>query len=471
VGPDFHAPAPPTVAGYTASPLPARTAAAPTPAGAAQRFVAGLDVSGRWWTSFGSPALDALVDRALAANPDLQAAQAALRVAREAYYAQRGALLPTLDAGYGLTRQKVSQVVAPPLASNVDLYTLHTAQLNVGYVPDLFGGVRRQVESAQAQAESQRFQTEAAYLTLTSNLVAAAIQEASLRDQIAATRGAIEAQSRALQALRDQFARGEIARGDVAAQASALAQLEQSLPPLEKQRAQQADLIAILTGRPPAEVAEDGLRLSDLRLPTTLPVSLPAALVAQRPDVRAAQAALHAASAQIGVAAAARLPNIVLSANAGGASTAVGRLFSPGDVTWALAGSVTQPIFQGGALLHRQRGAQAAYAQAEAQYRSTVLTSFQNVADSLQALQSDASALAAAARAEREAADSLAIAQDAFRHGQVNSIAVFNAEQARQQARLGRVQAEGARLADTAALFEALGGGWWNRSDTPLQRP
>lgn len=466
VGPDFHSPAPPKGAGYTTAPLPPKTAsAAAASAGAAQQFVQGLDVSGRWWTSFGSPTLDALVDRALASNPDLQAAQAALRAAREAYYVQRGALLPTLDGGYSLTRSRISEIIAPPLASNAQLYTLHTGQLNVGYVPDVFGGVRRQVESAEAQAENQRFQTEAAYLSLISNVVAAAIQEATLRDEIDATRAAIDAETRTLQAMRDQFAQGEIARGDVAAQAVSLAQLQQTLPPIEKQHAQQADLIATLTGRTPAEAGEDGLKLSDLTLPTALPVSLPSALVAQRPDVRAAQASLHSASAQIGVAVAARLPNLSLTGNAGGASTALGTLLAPGHTTWTLAGSLTQPIFQGGALLHRQRGAEAAYAQAEAQYRSTVLTAFQNVGDALQALESDARTLAAAAKAEQQSEESLAIAQNALRHGQVNSLAVLNAEQAYQQARLSRVQAEGGRYTDTAALFQALGGGWWNRRD------
>jgi len=465
VGPDFHKPAPPAAAGYTATPLPARTTGADAPGGAAQRFVQGLDVSGRWWTLYRSPALDALVEQALKANPDLQAAQAALRGAREAYYAQRGALAPTLDAGYNVTRQKVSDAIASPLSSNAELYTLHTAQLNIGYTPDVFGGLRRQIETAQAQAEAQRFQTEAAYLTLISNLVAAAVQEAMLRDQIEATQSAVRAQAGALAVLRDQFAHGEAARGDVAAQESALAQLQQTLPPLEKQRIQQADLIAILTGQFPGQAADDGLKLSDLTLPAELPVSLPSALVAQRPDIQAAEASLHAASAQVGVAVAARLPAFTLTGDLGGAATVFGQMLSSANQTWLVAGGVAQPIFEGRALLHRQRGAEAAYDQAAAQYRSTVLGAFQNVADTLQALQSDAAALAATAEAERSAALSLDIARRAFRGGQVNTLAVLSAEQAWQQARIARIQAQAARCADTAALFQALGGGWWNRAD------
>jgi NodT family efflux transporter outer membrane factor (OMF) lipoprotein len=467
VGPNFEPPAPPATKAYTAASLPARTAATPGPGGVAQQFVQGLDVSGRWWELYRSPALNALVERALQANPDLQSAQAGLRAAREAYYAQRGALWPTFGAGYTLTRQKVSETVASPLASNAELYSLHTALLNIAYAPDVFGGLRRQVETAQAQAEAQKFQTEAAYLTLITNLLAAAVQEAMLREQIAATQASIDAQAEVVQVMRSQFAHGQVARGDMAAQAATLAQLRQTLPPLEKQRAQQADLVAVLTGVPPAEVSDDGVRLSDLALPTNLPVSLPASLVAQRPDIRAAEASLHAASAQVGVAVAARLPSFTLTVNGGGAATQFARMFSDSHGTWLLAGDVTQPIFEGGALLHRQRGAEAARDQAQAQYRSTVLSAFQNVADTLQALQSDAAALHAAAAAEQSAEESLAIARSQFGQGEVSRLALLNATQTFQQARIGRIQAQAARYADTAALFQALGGGWWNRSDAP----
>jgi len=462
VGPDFHRPAPPTIASYTREPL-APAAGADT--AQAQALVAGADVPGQWWTLFQSPALNRLVDLALKNNADLQSAKAALRSARENYYAQQGAYFPTVDASYSATRQQASNTPAPPLTSNVNLFTLHTAQLTVSYVPDVFGGVRRQTETVAAQAEAQRFETEAAYLTLTSNLVAAAIQEASLRNQIDATERIIALNRDSLTILRAQKAAGQVAGADVAAQEAALAQAEQALPPLKKQLAQQVDQIAALTGRLPSEAPEDGVALDALTLPHDVPLSLPSKLVEQRPDVRVAEANLHAASAQVGVAIANRLPSFALTANAGGAATALSQLFSQGNSFWALTGAVTQPIFQGGALYHRQRAAEAAFDQAKAQYRSTVIDAFQNVADSLQALQADALALQAADRSEQSAAVSLEIVRKQLELGAVSNVALLNAEQTYRQALISRALAQSNRYADTVALIQSLGGGWWNRKD------
>ncbi len=336
----------------------------------------------------------------------------------------------------------------------------------MSYTPDVFGAVRRQTQSVKAQARAQRFQTEAAYLTLTSNVVVAAVQEASLRDQLAATRSSIAEGQALLDLMRRQFALGEIARSDVAAQETVVSQASQPLPPLEKQLAQQQDLIADLTGRFPSEPILDRLDLSTLTLPRDLPVSLPSKLVEQRPDVRAAEANLNSASAQIGVAIANRLPNITLAANVGGESTSLLQLFSNGNTFWTLAETVAQPIFEGGALLHKDRGARAAFDQAKAQYRSAVLSAFQNVADSLQALEADARLLRAADAADRTASESVAIARTQALLGQVNSLVVLNAEVAHDQARIARIQAQAARYADTAALFQSLGGGWWNRDET-----
>ncbi len=466
VGPDFRSPAPPAADRFTRSPLPTATASVDAPGGTAQQFVRDADMPGAWWSLYRSPALDALVERGLKANPDLAAAQAALRAARETYIAAHAGLLPTVDGGYNVNSQKVARSVASPLADNASIFTLHTAQLNVSYTPDLFGAARRGVESVKAQADAQRFQTEATYLTLTTNLVVAAMQAATLHDQIAATRTIIGSDQDVLGRMRRQYALGELARSDVAAQETVLAQAKQLLPPLEKQYAQTRDQIDDLTGRFPSEADTGSLSLSDLTLPADLPISLPSRLVAQRPDVQAAEANLHAASALVGVAMANRLPNIALTANGGGASTALGALLSNGNGFWGVTGGLTQPIFDGGVLKHRQRAAEAALDQAEAQYRSAVLSAFQNVADALEAIQADAYAMKAAAETERSAKESLSIAERQFSAGQVGSIAVLNAEQTYQQAVAARVQAEGARYTDTAALFQALGGGWWNRSET-----
>jgi NodT family efflux transporter outer membrane factor (OMF) lipoprotein len=458
VGPDFHRPAAPTVSAYIREP------AAPPRAGD-QRVMSGADVPGRWWTLFRSPALDRLVDQALKNNADLQSAKAALRSARETYYAQQGALYPSLDAGYNVTRQQTSNTLAPLLNSNTNLFTLHTAQLNIAYAPDLFGGVRRQTETVAAQAEAQKFETEAAYLTLTANLVAAAIQEASLRNQIAATERIIGLNRDVLALLHAQKDAGQVSGADVAAQEAALALAEQGLPPLRKQLGQQADLIAALSGRLPSEAPPDGIELDGLTLPQDVPLSLPSKLVEQRPDIRVAEANLHAASAQVGVAIANRLPSIALSASAGGSSTQISSLLSQGNGLWSLSAGVTQPIFQGGQLLHRQRAAQASLDQAKAQYRSAVIDAFQNVADALQALQADAQALQAANRAEQSAGASLAIVRKQLELGGVSNVVVLNAEQVYRQALITQVQAQANRYADTVALIQALGGGWWNRND------
>jgi NodT family efflux transporter outer membrane factor (OMF) lipoprotein len=455
------------VARYTPQPLPSQTASTEVKGGEAQRLVDGMDIPGQWWALFRSQPLNDLIEQALKANPDLEAAQAALRGARENVFAQQGAYFPSVEASFNPTRQKVAGILGSPVADGGNIFSLHTAQVAVAYTPDLFGGTRRQVESLKAQAESQRFQVEATYLTLTSNVVAAAVEEAALRGQIAATRKIIEIQGRSLELLQRQYALGQIAVADVAAQEAALAQSQAALPPLEKQLAQQRDLLARLVGRFPSEEMAERFDLASLELPRELPVSLPAKLVAQRPDVRSAEELLHAASAEIGVNVANRLPNITLSANLGSTATAIGELFTAGTGFWSLAANVTQPIFQGGTLLHRQRAAEAAYDQAAAQYRGVVLTAFQNVADTLHAIRTDADALKAAVAAERAAAKSLAIVHRQLELGDVSYLAILNAEQTYQQAQITLVQAQANRYADTAALFQALGGGWWNRSDIP----
>ncbi|HEY2661765.1 MAG TPA: efflux transporter outer membrane subunit [Caulobacteraceae bacterium] len=467
VGPDFHLPAPPTAHGYTLEP-PGNTASALAAGGQAQRFSTDLDVPGRWWELFGSPQIDQLVERALTANPDLQSAQAALRVARENLYAQRGALYPQAEANFNASRQKNPAVLASPLSSNAQYFGLNTGQVSVSYAPDLFGGVQRQIESTSAQADNQRFQLEATYLTLTANVVLAALQDASLRGQVRATEQAIGVDEEILTRLKDQRRLGEAAEGDVSAQENALAQARLLLPPLRKQLDQQRDLLAQLTGGAPAETSDDGIELGGVRLPTKLPLSLPSKLVQQRPDIRAAQANLQAASALIGVAQANRLPTITLTGVLGGSSTNLGSLLTQQNSLWSLTGAVTQPIFQGGALRHKQRAAEAAYDQAAADYRSTVLGAFQNVADTLHALDQDAQALKAAAEAQAAADKSLGLARQEFQLGEVNVIAVLNASQANQTAVAALAQAQGARYADTVALFQALGGGWWNRSDVAL---
>jgi len=469
VGPDFEPPAAPEVSAYTSQLLPEQTSAADMKGGEAQRFVRGLDIPGQWWTLFHSAALNSLVEQALENNPTLPAAEAALRQAWENVYAAQGAFFPTAVVSYSPSRNKTATGVTFTAASSgPPFFTLHTAQVVVTYAPDVFGGTRRQVESLMATAEFQRYQLEAAYLTLTSNVVAAAVQEASLRGQIAATEEIIKIQTGSLDILRKQLELGQVAGADVAAVEATLAQAQATLPPLQKQLAVQRDLLTALIGRLPSQEPAEKFELASLQLPQDLPVSLPSKLVDQRPDVRSAEAQLHAASASIGVAIAAQLPQFTLTANAGTASNLISQFITtPGTAFWSVAGNVAQTVFDAGTLLHKKRAADAAFDQAAEMYRSTVITAFQNVADSLHALQSDAETLKAAYAAERAASKSLEIARRQLQLGAIGYLGLLTAENTYDTALLALVQAQAARFADTAALFQASGGGWWNRTDAP----
>jgi NodT family efflux transporter outer membrane factor (OMF) lipoprotein len=454
-GPDYVKPANPEVAQYLSQPLADRTDAAPE----AQRFVQG-DVPEAWWQLFRSPGLDAMVESALKANPGVEAAEAALRAARENTAAGQGAFYPQVNASYTPTRQKVADPLTSPLTSGSTLFTLHTAQLNIAYTFDLFGANRRTVEGLEAQEQFARFQRDAALLTLTTNVVAGAIQEASLRGQVEATRKVIDIEAEQVEILSKQLELGAIAEVNVIAQRTALAQAQAALPQLEKQLGQQRNALAVLVGRYPSDEPQERFELASLSLPQELPLSLPSSLVDRRPDVRAAEAELHAASAQVGVATANMLPQITLAANGGSVAEQVAHLFTAPGSFWTVGAGLTQPIFEGGTLLHRKRAAEAAYDQAAAQYRATVLTAFQNVADALTALQADARATSAALEAERLASESLDITRKQLALGDVGYLALLNAEQAYRQALIARIQAQASRYSDTVALFQALGGGW-----------
>jgi NodT family efflux transporter outer membrane factor (OMF) lipoprotein len=428
-------------------------------------LVEGLDISGQWWELFHSKPLSTLIERSLTNNPSLKAAQAALKVARETVLAQRGAYLPSIAGSFAASRQKQSEFLAPVPNANEFTYSLFTPQLGVSYMPDVFGLNRRTVESLTAQAEQARFALVATHITLSANVAAAAIQEASLRGQIAATHELVAINTNMLQVLRNQFARGYVGRLDVAAQESQLARVAATLPPLLKQLAQQRDLLAALSGAFPSQGPAEQFDLASLQLPQELPLSLPSQFVAQRPDVRQAEENLHAASAQIGIAIANRLPNLTLTANAGNTALAIDQLFSSGTGFWGIGAAATQPIFQGGTLLHKERAARAAYVQAAEQYRATVLTAFQNVADALNALEQDAHALHSAAAAKEAAGITLDLARKQWQAGYANYLTLLCAEQTYQQAVISLVQAQANRYADTAALFLALGGGWWHRTE------
>ncbi|MBP1203402.1 NodT family efflux transporter outer membrane factor (OMF) lipoprotein [Duganella sp. 1411] len=469
LGPNFKTPEPPAAATdrYTPAPLAARTASAPASnaAGAVQQFSMGQDIPAQWWTVFRSPALDQLIRNALAQNPSMAAAEATLRQAQENYAAQAGNLVwPAVNGQLGVSRQKAG-AAGTGTGGAAGVFNLYNASVNVSYTPDVFGATRRTLEAARATVDYQRFQVEATYLALSANVVTTAIQEASLRAQIQATREVLDALNKQLGVIEKQFEFGAIPRTTVLSQRNQVAQVAATLPPLEKALAHSRHQLSVLAGKLPSEAGMPEFALDTLTLPETLPVSLPSALVRQRPDIRASEELLHQASALIGVATAAQYPQFTLSGSYGASSPTFGNLFEANSAVWSLAAGLAAPIFNGGALSAQRRAAEAAYDAAAAQYRATLLTAFQNVADSLRALDTDAQALKAQAEAEALAAESLALATEQYKLGAISYLALLDAQRSYQQAHINLVQAQAARYADTAALFQALGGGWWNRAD------
>jgi NodT family efflux transporter outer membrane factor (OMF) lipoprotein len=465
VGPNFKPPPAPRTSGFVPGDLPAVTAAAPGNGGEAQHFVAGLDIAGQWWTLFQSPQLNALIERGLKNSPTLASAQASLRQAKETMAAQRGSYFPSLSGGLSATRQAESGAAIGLPEFGSFTYALDSATLNVSYTLDAFGGVRRQVEALGAQAEYEQFSLEASYLSLTANIVTAAITEASLRAQIDANQSIAASQQRQLDITQRRLKAGGASRVDVLQQQATLQSTLAMLPVLRGQLAQQRDLLAAYVGDLPADYSGPAFTLDSLHLPEELPVSLPSKFVEQRPDVREYSALLHQATAQIGVATANMLPQITLTGSYGGEAGSFSNTFSPASGIWSVAASLTQPLFKGGQLLHQRRAAVAAAQEADANYRSTVITAFQNVSDTLHALQADAEALAAQDAAERTAAESLTLVQAQYQSGAASYLQVLSSEQSYQTAEIALVKARAQRYADTAALFQALGGGWWNRTD------
>jgi NodT family efflux transporter outer membrane factor (OMF) lipoprotein len=470
VGPDFLHPAAPEGGRYTKEPLATSTSSTDAPTGQPQHFLPGRDIPQEWWRLFRSPALATLIQRALSNNPTLQSAIATLRAANQAVYAQEGKFFPLVESNFNPTYQQTSAALAPIPSSNANVFGLHTAQLQVSYTLDVWGLNRRTVESLQAQADNQRFQVEAAYLTLVSNIAVAAINEASLRAQIDATNELISINTKMLGILRRQLETGYANRNDVALQEAALAQVAATLPPLRKALQQNRDLLSALAGVYSSEEPHEIFRLTDLHLPLDLPISLPSQLIEQRPDIRASQEQLHAASAQIGVALANLLPNFTITGNVGYINTALAGLLAPQNLFWLVGGNVAQTIVDGGTLLHQLQGAKDTYNAAAWSYRGTVIAAVQNVTDSLRALQNDADALKAARDFERAAKVSFDLARQQMQTGNANVLILLTAQQTYLQAVIQVVQARAARLSDTVALYQALGGGWWNRTEQPPQK-
>lgn len=447
-GPATSLSLPPARAGETIAPE----------SGPPQRLVLGEAALPDWWKSFGSAKLDALVSDALAHNNDLATAEANLRQAEEQAKAVGSGQGPQVDANYQAQHAQISRVLATPLldADNY-LYTLHTVQVTVAYPLDVFGAGRSKIRSARAAAEVAADRLTAARSAMVGNLVLAVIQHAALDAEIGATQSAIESNRELLALLRRRQALGDVGEADVSAQETALATVEATLPPLDRQRHHQEGLIAQLRGQAPGVATPDLPSFGDLRLPATLPLALPSQIIADRPDVRAAEAQVRGAAADVRAAVAARLPSFQLTGNAGGSALHFLDMFAGGNPFFAVIGSVTQPIFHSGQLRHQQHAAEAALDAAQSQYRAAAIQAFLDVDDALSGLRSDAALLDAATRADAAASRTLAMTRRQVELGALGTLQLLNASSASSQAAVQRVQAEAGRLSDTVALFQACG--------------
>jgi NodT family efflux transporter outer membrane factor (OMF) lipoprotein len=471
VGPDFKQSEAPKTSSYTETTLTKKLVTAPgVPGGTDQEFVEGADIEAQWWELYKSPELDVLIKKALEQNPNLGAADAAVRAAQENVNAQIGGLyFPAISVGANDLRQKQPSAVYG-LNYGTDTYNLFNTSVNVTYTLDVFGGARRAVEGARAQAEVAQFQLEGAYLSLTANVVTGAIKEAALRAQMQATEEILKAQTSLAEVTEKQLAIGTVSKVDVTSQRTLVSNSQVDLYNYERNLAFARNQLAVLVGEFPSNGNIAKFDLANLHLPEKLPLSVPSSLVRQRPDVRAAEAQLKAQNAFVGVATANLLPQFTITASAGSAAFTANSLFGSNSSLWTLGGGILQPLFQGGQLLAQRRGAIANYEKAAFQYQTTVLNAFQEVANALRALETGAQALKAASDAERYAFETLDLVQQQYKLGTASYLAVLYYQNQYQQAKVKSVSAQATRFSDTAALFAALGGGWWNR-EGPAFKP
>jgi NodT family efflux transporter outer membrane factor (OMF) lipoprotein len=464
VGPDFVRPEAPSVGQYTHGKEPDGTIAA---GGQAQRFSPGARIAGDWWRLFNSPKLDAVIRDAIVNNPNLQAAQASLRQSQDNLQAGYGVFYPQVNAGFGATRQLYSPLKVGQNAAG-SIFNLFTLSASVSYAIDVFGGARRGLESLEAQTELQRYTVVAAYLALSGNIANTLIARAGYSAQIEATERLIVLLKEQVQVTQVQASAGTVPYSSVLSVRSQLAATEAALPPLRQKLDQTEHLLATLAGKTPAEWVAPQLELAELALPADLPLTLPSELVRQRPDILAAESALHSASANVGVATAALYPSFTLSGSYGRNNTAMPDLGAANSRFWNVGPSVLAPVFDGGTLRYRRKAAIEAYAQAEASYRQAVLSAFAQVADTLRGLEHDAETLRAQSEQLATAQEALRLVRVNYRTGIVNYLSVLNADTQYYQAKIGYLQTLAERLQDTAALFVALGGGWWNSGDNIL---
>lgn len=459
VGPRYHPPAPPTITTYTPEPQPTSTTIAPGGVGTEQRFNSSSDIPAQWWTLFQSPQLDRMVRQALDHSPTLTEALARLTQAQEEANARTGATkYPTVSGSASVEGEQVNLAAFGIPIQNPPPFALLNGSVAVSYALDLFGANRRLIEGLKAQVAYQRWQLQGARLMLSGNVVSAAIRQAELHSQIEITRRMLASQEQTLHITEERYRSGGISEYDVRSQRTALAQMQALLPPLELQLDVVNHQLALLMGQSPAEAKVEEISLESLHLPQELPVSLPSSLVRQRPDICAAEALLHQAGANVGVATANLYPQITLSGSGG----ALGTSFTSGGAVWNAGISLAQPIFNGGSLRAERRKAVAAYDEAGAVYQQTVLQSFREVADTLRAIDHDAQALNDRSEAALQANGAYHIASQRYDTGGISQLSLLDAQRQQLQTALDRVAYQAARYSDSATLFQALGGGWWN---------
>jgi NodT family efflux transporter outer membrane factor (OMF) lipoprotein len=465
VGPDFEAPDLPNIDTYTAATLPIKTIETEGEGGAAQHFVKGADVPSDWWTLFHSKALNEMIEKGIKNNNTLKAAQASLRQAEANYDAAIGSLVPAISIGGSGLRQKVNGASIDNPTSPSVKFNVFNQGVKVSYILDVFGGLRRQVEAAGAQVDFKDYEEKATYITLATSIATTAFSEAALRAQIEATEELVKLLQQNYDIAKKGFDLGGRSKIDILSQETQLYQTQALLPPLQKALGETRTALSVLIGEMPSENNLPTFNLDEIKLPTELPLGIPACLVTQRPDIKAAEALLHAASAQIGVATANFFPQFTITGNYGGSSNFIKNLFKDSANVWSLMGSVLQPVFQGGTLIAQRDASVAAFEQAFAQYSQTVLEAYKNVADVLHALELDAAQLQVETAAEKAATETLNLTQTQYNLGAVSYLNLIIASRQYQLARIGRIQAQASRYSDTAALFHALGGGWWNQKE------
>ena len=468
VGPHYHPPAPPSVGAYTAGPQPSETASSPGPAGVAQHFDSAADIPAQWWTLFRSPELDRVVRQALENSPTLAQAMARLKEAQEESSARTGTTKhPSATGNASVQGEQVNLASFGVPFPNPSPFALLNGSVAVSYALDLFGANRRLIESLNAQVDYQSWQLQGARLMLVGNVVSTAIRQAELRSQIDIVRQILELQRQELDIARERNRAGGISQYDIKIEETAIAQTRATLPPLEQELDAMNHQLAVLMGKPPADAHIENISLDNLHLPEQLPLSLTSSLVRQRPDIRAAEALLHQASANVGGATANLYPQIVLSGSIG----AVGTSFTNGGGIWNAGTSLAQPIYNGGALRAEKRKAMAAYEEADSVYRQTVLQSFREVADALRAIEHDAQTLQAHMEAANQAQSAYDIATQRYSAGGISQLSQLDAQRQQLQTTLDRTQSAASRYSDCATLLQSLGGGWWNHSPSAATLP